>query len=524
MRQLFVVLSVCAAMLFAAPSASACYSDIAYLGWDGDLNANLHDFGSIFMDSHPNSGSCGSTAASRLQTKLNNMPDSAFRGFLSGGNVTLAMAAAMQLGPRGLVSKDLDAALARAGRLYVMDLDVTSSGCGFGNGQWVNGNTCQEDRLIGAATYSWVGAYYRKSGRPWEAKKDAAITQIQQAFSAADSVCRHNASLASNGLSGPCNGSSTDPIISINHGAESPAYGIGQITSLSVALIGFDAMAYPWSNTWLNSAQQAVLGAMWTEGSGKANVSTGVFDSSCYDVTNPWNESLRVACNDVHFSPHYEANMFPVWYAFQRYNLPGRSSGGYQWTLSSGSYDLSTRATFFGAARYAYYHILTKSYNDPTEPDPFGWPRPAAFHGGSDYYMGLKANGYWTAAENNGAGAVNANRTSQGPWESFYLNDINGGELNSGDTVSIRTTDGWYWSATNGGGSTLQANQQAAITWEVFTIEKRNGTGRIHDGDTFALKAYNNTNYVVAAVAGAVSGNGNSSTAAVFTFKHVNDY
>lgn len=523
MRHLYAVLVLFAAMLFAAPSAQACWSNNAYLGYDYALNANLHDFGMIFMDSHPNNVGCGSVAAQRLETKLNAMPDSAFRGFLAGGNVTLAMAAAMQLGPRGLVTKELDAALARAGRLYVMDLDVTNGGCGFDNGQWVWGNTCQEDRLVGAAAYAWIGAYYRKSGRPWTVKRDAAITQIQQAFSNPDSVCRHNAAAGFDPSRGPCNGSSSDPIVSLNHSSESPAYGLGQITSLSVALIGFDAMAYPWNNTWLNTSQQSVLAGMWTEGASKANVSNGVFLNSCYDVNN-WQEPPTNPCNDMHFNPKYEAYMFPVWYAFQRYTLPGRSSTGYQWQLSNGSYDLYSRNAFFGPARYAYYHILTKAYNDPYEPDPYGWPRPASFHGGSDYYMGAKVNGYWVMAVNNGGSDLYSNITAQNSWESFYLNDINGGELNSGDTVSIRTTTGWYWSATGGGGSTLYANQQSAITWEVFTIQKRNGTGRIHDGDTFALKTYNNTHYVVANSSTPMAANGTSTTAAVFTFKHVADY
>lgn len=531
---LAVVVVLCGAMLLVAPDVQACYSDTASTGWSGALNDDLNDFAMIFMDSHPNAVTCKATAASRLYTKLSAMPDSAFDDWLVGGSVQLAMAAAMQLGPSGLVSKELDAQLARAGRLYTMSLDTVNGGCGFdgfasdGSPRWTKGNTCQEDRLVGAAAYAWIGAYYRKSGRPWTGKKDAAVYQIQQAFSNGDSICRHNSAGSFTGSRGPCNGGNTDPVISINHGAQSPAYGLGQITSMSVALIGFDAMDYPWNNGWLDTAQQNALTQMWTEGKNSANATTGVFNSTCFDVLYPWQETANVPCNDYHFGGAYEAYRFPVWYAFERYNLPGRSAGGYQWQLSNGTYDLPDRTDFFGAGRYTYYHILTKAYNDPYEPDPYGWPRPAAFHGGSDYYMGatVDVNGLWVAAENNGGSTLSANRTSQGPWESFYLNDINGGELNNGDTVSIRTTSGWYWSAVNGGGSYLYCNQTSAITWEVFTVQKRGGSSgsRIEDGDTYALKAYNGTSYVNASYAGTMAANGNIVSAAVFTFHHVADY
>jgi hypothetical protein len=140
--------------------------------------------------------------------------------------------------------------------------------------------------------------------------------------------------------------------------------------------------------------------------------------------------------------------------------------------------------------------------------------------------MGVRwgTSGYFVAAENNGGGALNANRTVQGPWESFYMHDQNGGTLNDGDTVTIRTTSGWYWSATNGGGSTLYANQTAAITWEVFTIQKRNGTGMIQDGDTYALKTYDGTHYVNGVYGGALSASDTGVNPSVFTFYHVVDY
>jgi hypothetical protein len=512
-------------MLFAAPDVQAgCWSDngAASTGWDPNeddpLNRNLNDFGMFFLDSHPNNVSCSdSVIADRLTTKLNNMPQSAFTGWLAGGNVALAFAAAMQLGPNGGVDADLDAALARAGSYYQM---IPHADCGFDNGQWTFGDTCQEDRLIGASAYAWIAAYYRKSGRPWVTKYNAAVTEIQEALSNGDSVCRHDSNLGFDVYGrGPCNGDENDPIISLNHKFQTPSYGIGQITSMAVALIGMDAAGQPWSNANLTTAMQDVLADMWTEGKERANATTGEYENECYHLEN-W-----VPTNSCSENGWYQAYRFPVWWAFQRYNLPGRSAGGYQFQLSNGTYDIADRTDFFGAGRYAYYHVLTKAYNDVNEPDPYGWPRPWSFTAGSEYYMGPKLGSYFVRATNNGGSTLVANQLSQGASEKFRLKDTNGGELNSGDTVTLRTDSGWYWSATNGGGSTLYANQTTPITWEVFTIVKRNGTGRIHDGDTFSLKTYSNAHYVNGVAGGTLSASATTLTgAATFTFKHVVDY
>jgi len=227
----------------------------------------------------------------------------------------------------------------------------------------------------------------------------------------------------------------------------------------------------------------------------------------------------------MHFSDKYEAYMFPVAYMYNRYGIYGREEGGYQWTLSQGPFHQPSfqadRNQFFGAGRYAYYHILTKAYNDSGE-----WTRPRpAFSGGRDYYMGTRwgTAGKFVSAINNGGGALYSNADAQGPWESFYLNDMNGGSLENGDLVTIRTTSGWYWSATNGGGSTLNANVTTPITWEVFTVQKY-GWGMIQEGDAFRLQTYDGAHYVNGVYGGQMSASDTGSNPAVFTFTHVNDY
>lgn len=108
------------------------------------------------------------------------------------------------------------------------------------------------------------------------------------------------------------------------------------------------------------------------------------------------------------------------------------------------------------------------------------------------YQINLKtSNNYYVVAEGDGGGAVNANRTAVGPWESFTLIDHNGGVLNSGDSVSIRTGNGHYFQAGQDGGHDVSAVAPQAYSWETFIIEKPNGGGAIVAGDKVALRTGN---------------------------------
>ena len=62
----------------------------------------------------------------------------------------------------------------------------------------------------------------------------------------------------------------------------------------------------------------------------------------------------------------------------------------------------------------------------------------------SYHYVTFQAQWGCRVAENGGGSAVNANRTAAGPWESFEIVDYNGGALNSGDFVAVRTVNGLY--------------------------------------------------------------------------------
>ncbi|MDP6581857.1 MAG: matrixin family metalloprotease, partial [Vicinamibacterales bacterium] len=97
-------------------------------------------------------------------------------------------------------------------------------------------------------------------------------------------------------------------------------------------------------------------------------------------------------------------------------------------------------------------------------------------------------NGQYVAAEGNGGGAVNANRSAVGEFESFQLAGDNSGScLQSGAVVSIQTSGGFFFRVEGGGGSGLDATATSAGLWESFVI-LRVGGGTIRSGDAVALQ------------------------------------
>jgi RHS repeat-associated protein len=80
------------------------------------------------------------------------------------------------------------------------------------------------------------------------------------------------------------------------------------------------------------------------------------------------------------------------------------------------------------------------------------------------------ASGQYVVAEGGGGGAVNADRWVTGSWETFTLEDLNGGVLQDGDPVAFRTSAGYYLQAVSGGGGTMLAPAQSVGAWETFTI------------------------------------------------------
>jgi len=91
----------------------------------------------------------------------------------------------------------------------------------------------------------------------------------------------------------------------------------------------------------------------------------------------------------------------------------------------------------------------------------------------------------YVEAVNGGAGVV---ATSLSP-QTVSLEDLNGGTLESGDSVLLRAANGQYFQAYNGGGSTLNAASNNRLGWETFKLVRKAGSGTVRTGDVVGLQA-----------------------------------
>jgi hypothetical protein len=107
-------------------------------------------------------------------------------------------------------------------------------------------------------------------------------------------------------------------------------------------------------------------------------------------------------------------------------------------------------------------------------------------------------SGHYVVAENNGGTYMNADRGSAGSWETFELEDDNGGDLESGDLVYIRTGGGYYVSQTCF--APFQLRQMALATikhcssWmSIDKVDNNNNwvSGPIYSGDQVAISGWN---------------------------------
>lgn len=106
--------------------------------------------------------------------------------------------------------------------------------------------------------------------------------------------------------------------------------------------------------------------------------------------------------------------------------------------------------------------------------------------------INLKAhNGQYVCAEGGGGREIVANRNNPSIWETFTVNDNNGGRFESGDTIYLSAYNGQYLCAEGGGGREVVANRSNPSVWEKFTIEKVGGSGEIKSGDKVSLRSYN---------------------------------
>ncbi|HKR11389.1 MAG TPA: hypothetical protein VJT15_04990 [Pyrinomonadaceae bacterium] len=97
------------------------------------------------------------------------------------------------------------------------------------------------------------------------------------------------------------------------------------------------------------------------------------------------------------------------------------------------------------------------------------------------------STGHYLCAEGGGNGALVADRTAIGPWETFELIDLGNNE------AALRSVNGLYVCAENGGGQNVSVNRQRIGAWETFTL--------VPQGSGFVFKT-NSGNYLSASGGG----------------------
>lgn len=125
---------------------------------------------------------------------------------------------------------------------------------------------------------------------------------------------------------------------------------------------------------------------------------------------------------------------------------------------------------------------------------------------GTPYSVSFQAdNGNYVVAESNGDDVINADRTSIGSWETLWLYDLNGGSLESGDSVAIMTNNESYWfNAPLWSDGQMHAWPDTTYPPTVESIFEiiQLGSGTIGNGDSIALRAGSSRYYLCAEYGG----------------------
>jgi hypothetical protein len=499
---------------FASSSAFACDADLASSNWQGDFaGADTNDFGLILRSAQV--GSCAQTAHDKLLSKLNSMSPSLWStSEWSGVPLSMVLATGLILGGNGHLSDALDMKLAEAANNYNLK---KQAGCGFTSTTWQAGNTCLEDYAIDTAGQGWRTAYYRLTGRDWTGARTSTVSAIRNVLS--DSTnCIYDSRLPFDANRGPCNSnlaaldadtSGMIEMMTLNHGYQNPAYGLGMLTHMATGYVGLEVAQKKITASDIYGTYPVMAKYLYREGNSKATPS-GAFGQNCRQLIGSTLTSQTIGCWDPQGgktqSTGYRADMFPIAAWFDSYNYSRSLAPGQPviWTFQTfNASTFSDPLGMWGAGRKeAYYTMANQWLNSVGNKPPF--------HSRGLYKGGFKFNAYYVV--NSGTGTPSATSTVN-PRESaanLTIQDLNGGDLMDGDPVAIRNKDGFYWQATNGGGSTLNAPSQGIPPNAIFHIEKisaPNNTPVAHN-DYFALMTPGGYYFVTAVDGGAVSANG----------------
>ena len=496
----------CALLLTLAWPAFACDANLVPDATEDFSGRALNDYARIMRTAQVEG--CAQAAASKLSAKLSAMTSADWRRMWTGGVLSMALATGLILGAQGELSAELDLQLVQAANDYRLTLQINPH-CGFHFPAWIAGNTCLEDFAIAAQAHAWRTAYYRLTGREWlPARKQTALSMKTMLNDQIN--CIVDPDVAPDFWErGPCMGSVSQlsddaAIVTLNHGVQNPAYGIGQMTALAAAAVGLEVAREPFRAAEFGPVQRAVAMYLYREGNDKA-LPDGSFGRNCVELVSSdgtFTPPTR-GCWDTQKeeSQGYRADMFPVAPFYAAYGLPMTLAPGalVNWTFATFNEALFTDPiAFYGAGRYESYYTMANRWLDVTGGRP-------PMHGRPEYRGGIRRGTQYVVSS--GAGTPTASATTRSANATFVIFDLNGGDLVTGDPVAIRNEEGWYWQAANGGGSSILANAASGSTNARFTIVKISADylDPIAHDDLFALRTANGVHYVVAPQGGALA-------------------
>jgi hypothetical protein len=491
-----------------APSPSGCWSEFASTAQRPDFNQDLNDFALILRDTQD--PGCQPQARTKLEGKMNALPLDYWKKWLAGGSLTMALAAALNIGYFQDIGPALDVRLRDAANSYQRTLQTTTGNpgdpivCGVSGGLWNDGNTCLEDYAMGNTTYSWIAAYRRWTGRDWRPARAQAISEMNSTLAAVNSCIRYNSARANDPFRGVCNGTlaelraGTASLLSFNHGYQTPAYGVGQMTSLAVGFVGLEVARATVLSGEIPTEQRDIAKALFQEGQAKACASGDWSSPTCYALGggvltpnqpcyDPPTHHPAENAVDPDGKTHYRADMFPVYRFYQKYGLlPTITAGQYTFQSFRDVFFETDPFAFFGPARKDFYGTMALTWLD-SKPNMGSRPVIAA---------GLKRGSYYLSAATGGAlQAIYTTRQVHGTFKIVRINQT-AGTLGEWALVAVQNYQGYYLTTCNSTG-VVTASATTVGTCEQFYVRKiTEVVNPLAHGDSFALLAVSNNHYL----------------------------